>query len=135
MEDKEILHAGKRSHSLFKPTKKAYSQKDRQIDKPWSREFPGEESSVVGSVSNGQLPLCLPFIPSVMLHLQGDGVLDDAMSATAGELEWMFVKAWASGFCFFIARSSRPLLTALWLKLSSRLLLQQLLTSEIQFSS
>lgn len=90
---------------------------------------------MVGSVSNGQLPLCLPFIPSVMLHLQGNGVLDDAMSATAGELEWMFVKAWASGFCFFIARSSRPLLTALWLKLSSRLLLHQLLTSEIQFSS
>lgn len=59
---------------------------------------------MVGSVSNGQLPLRLPFIPSVMLHLQDDGILDDVMSATVGELAWMFVKARASGFCFFIAR-------------------------------
>ena len=41
---------------------------------------------MVGNVRNGQLPLCLPFIPSVMLHLQDDGVLDNKMSATAGEL-------------------------------------------------
>lgn len=41
---------------------------------------------MVGNVRNGQLPLCFPFVLSVMLHLQDDGILDDVLSATAGEL-------------------------------------------------
>lgn len=58
---------------------------------------------MVGNVRNGQLPLCFPFIPSVMLDLQDDGVLDDEMSATAGEL-CVDVCEGTGWFSFFIAR-------------------------------
>lgn len=59
---------------------------------------------MVCNVRNGQLPLCLLFIPSVMLHLQDDVVLDEEMSATAGELCVDVCEGTGLGFCFFIAR-------------------------------